>query len=125
MTDPASVVAARDAPGGASPGRVREHARRVRRRVAAARQWNAARQARHAEAEAALISAAQALTSGDDRVRRLITRDLIAPGPLLPGPVRPAEHAADPVVQRGARLTHHVHVIDRSTVRRGQQPDLE
>ena len=64
MTDPALVVAARDAPGGASPGRVREHARRVRRRVGAARQWNAARRAREAEAEAALITAAQALTSG-------------------------------------------------------------
>ena len=64
VTDPASVVAARNAPGGASPDRVREHARRVRRRVGAARQWNAARRARHAEAEAALIRAAQALTSG-------------------------------------------------------------
>ena len=63
MTDPASVVAARNAPGGASPDRVQEHARRVRRRVGAARQWNAARRARHAEAEAALISAAQAHTS--------------------------------------------------------------
>jgi argininosuccinate lyase len=64
VTDPASAVAARDAPGGSSPARVQEHARRVRRRVAAARQWNAARRARHAEAEAALISAAQALTTG-------------------------------------------------------------
>jgi len=64
VTDPASVVAARDVPGGASPGRVREHARRVRRRVAAARRWNAARQAHQAGAEAALITAAQALTSG-------------------------------------------------------------
>ena len=64
VTDPASVVAARSAPGGASPGRVQEHARRVKRRVAAARQWNSARRTRNAEAEAALISAAQALTSG-------------------------------------------------------------
>jgi phosphosulfolactate synthase len=64
VTDPASAVATRDAPVGSSPGRVQEHARRVRRRVAAARQWNAARRARHAEAEASLISAAQALTSG-------------------------------------------------------------
>jgi hypothetical protein len=55
-------VAARSAPGGASPGRVREHARRVKRRVAAARQWNSARRARIAEAEAALVFAAQALT---------------------------------------------------------------
>ncbi len=64
VSDPATVVAARDAPGGASPRRVREHARRVRRRVVAARQWNAARRGRQAEAEAALISAAQAVTSG-------------------------------------------------------------
>ena len=64
VTDPASIVAARDAPGGASPGRVREHARRVKRRVAAARQWNSARQDRNAEAESALISASRALTSG-------------------------------------------------------------
>jgi len=64
VTDPASAVAARDVPGGASPGRVREHARRVRRRVGAARQWNGARRGRQAEAEAALITAAQALTSG-------------------------------------------------------------
>jgi argininosuccinate lyase len=63
VTGPASVVAARSAPGGASPGRVQEHARRVKRRVAAARQWNSARRARNAEAEAALISSAQALTS--------------------------------------------------------------
>ena len=64
VTDPASVVAARSAPGGASPDRVREHARRVRRRVAAGRQWNSARRARNAGAEAALISSAQSLTSG-------------------------------------------------------------
>jgi argininosuccinate lyase len=64
VTDPASVVAARDAPGGASPGRVREHARRVRRRAVAARRWNAIRQARQARAEAALVTAAQALASG-------------------------------------------------------------
>jgi argininosuccinate lyase len=64
VTDPATVVAARSAPGGASPGRVREHARRVNRRVTAARQWNSARRARNAEAESALISAAQAFTSG-------------------------------------------------------------
>ena len=64
VTDPASVVAARSAPGGASPVRVREHAVGVRRRVSAARQWNSARRARITEAEAALISSAQALTSG-------------------------------------------------------------
>jgi hypothetical protein len=64
VTDPASVVAARNAPGGASPDRVREHALRVRRRVAAARKWNSARRAGIAEAEAALIASAQALTSG-------------------------------------------------------------
>ena len=64
VTDPASVVAARSAPGGASPDRVREHAVGVRRRAAAARKWNSAHRARNAEAESALISAAQAFTSG-------------------------------------------------------------
>ena len=59
--DPASAVAARDAPGGASPRRVREHARQVRRRVAAARRWNAGRRARIAEAESALLKAARNL----------------------------------------------------------------
>ena len=58
VTDPASVVAARQAPGSASPARVREHARHVRRRAAAARRWNAARRARNAQAEADLIAAA-------------------------------------------------------------------
>jgi len=62
VTDPAAVVAARDAPGGASPGRVAEHARRVRRRVAAARRWNAARRAAVAAAEAALVAAARDLS---------------------------------------------------------------
>jgi len=59
--DPASAVAARDAPGGASPRRVREHARLVRRRVAAAQRWNAGRRASIAEAEAALLKAARDL----------------------------------------------------------------
>jgi hypothetical protein len=54
-------VAARDAPGGASPRRVREHARHVRRRVAAAQRWNAGRRARIAEAESALLEAARNL----------------------------------------------------------------
>jgi argininosuccinate lyase len=62
VTDPAAAVAARDAPGGASPDRVREHARRVRRRVAAARRWNTARRAANARAEADLISAARELS---------------------------------------------------------------
>lgn len=60
-TDPMSAVLARDGLGGASPRRVREHARRVRRRVAAARQWNSDRRERIATAEAALIMAARAL----------------------------------------------------------------
>jgi argininosuccinate lyase len=63
VTDPASAVAARQAPGSASPARVREHARRVRRRAAAARRWNAARRTRNAQAEADLIAAVTALTS--------------------------------------------------------------
>ena len=62
VTDPGTAVAARDAPGGASPARVREHARRVRRRAAAARRWNAARRARNAQAESDIIAAVEALT---------------------------------------------------------------
>jgi argininosuccinate lyase len=62
-TDPAATVAAREAPGGASPRRVREHARRVRRRVAAARRWNQARRAHIAQAEAGLLAAARRLAS--------------------------------------------------------------
>ena len=58
-TEPVSAVAARDVPGGASPGRVREHARRVQRRAAAARRWNAVRRAHIAEAEANLAAAAK------------------------------------------------------------------
>jgi len=59
--DPVSAVAARDAPGGASPRRVREHARLVRRRVAAAQRWNAGRRASIAEAESTLLKAARSL----------------------------------------------------------------
>ena len=62
VTDPAAVVAARQAPGSASPARVRQHARRVHRRAEAARRWNAVRRARNAQAEAGLIAAAAALT---------------------------------------------------------------
>jgi argininosuccinate lyase len=61
VADPAAAVSARDAPGGASPARVREHAGRVRRRAAAAHRWNSARRAQNARAEADLIAAAQAL----------------------------------------------------------------
>jgi argininosuccinate lyase len=61
VTEPAAAAQARQAPGGASPERVREHARRVRRRAAAAGRWNAARRARNAQAEAGLIAAATAL----------------------------------------------------------------
>ena len=116
------AVSARDGLGGASPRRVREHARRVRRRVAAARQWNAARRAREAEAEAALLTAAQALTPGVSAGRAARR----APGGsrLLARPVRPAEHPADPVVQRLAGFPQHVHVIDGRAVRRRQQPDV-
>jgi hypothetical protein len=62
-TDPAAAVAARNAPGGASPPRVREHAGRVRRRAAAARRWNQARRARGAEAEAELLAAVRTIMS--------------------------------------------------------------
>jgi argininosuccinate lyase len=62
-TDPAATVAARQAPGAASPPRVREHARRVRRRVAAARRWNQGRRAHIAQAEAGLLAAARRLAS--------------------------------------------------------------
>lgn len=65
-TDPAAAVAARQAPGGASPPRVREHARRVRRQVAAARRWNQARRAHIAQAEARLLAAARSLASHPD-----------------------------------------------------------
>ena len=61
--DPVLAVSARDALGGASPGRVREHAARVRRRVAAARRWNADRRARIAQAESDLVAAANRLRS--------------------------------------------------------------
>jgi argininosuccinate lyase len=67
VTDPAAAVAARNAPGGASPPRVREHARRVRQRVAAARRWNQARRAHNAEAEAGLLAAARGLMAAPDR----------------------------------------------------------
>ncbi len=60
-TDPMAAVLALDGLGGASPRRVRDHARRIRRRVAAARRWNAARRARITEAESALLAAARAL----------------------------------------------------------------
>ena len=65
-TDPAAVVAARKATGGASPPRVREHARQVRRRVAAARRWNQARREHIAQAEAELLAGGQSLASHPD-----------------------------------------------------------
>jgi argininosuccinate lyase len=63
-TDPVSAVSARDAVGGASPRRVREHARDVDARVAAARQWNSGRRDHIAQAESDLVAAARRLTSG-------------------------------------------------------------
>jgi argininosuccinate lyase len=63
-TDPVAAVSARDALGGASPRRVREHARNVDARVAAARQWNSGRRAHIAQAESDLVAAARRLTSG-------------------------------------------------------------
>ena len=63
-TDPLSAVLARDGLGGASPQRVRQHAQRVRRRVTAARRWNANHRDRIARAESALVTTARALASG-------------------------------------------------------------
>ena len=63
ITDPMSAVLALDILGGASPRRVREHARRIRRRVAVACRWNSARRIRITEAESALLAAARALAS--------------------------------------------------------------
>ena len=62
-TDPMAAVLARDGLGGASPRRVREHARKVRRRVAAARRWNASRRDRIAGAESDLVLTAKALSA--------------------------------------------------------------
>jgi argininosuccinate lyase len=69
VSDPVAAVSARDALGGASPRRVREHARAVRRRVAAARRWNSGRRARIAQAESDLVAAARSLASGPARTR--------------------------------------------------------
>ena len=63
-TDPMSAVLARDGLGGASPRRVRQHAQRVRRRVAAAGRWNSDRRDRIARAESDLVTTARALASG-------------------------------------------------------------
>ena len=63
-TDPMSAVLARDAPGAASPRRVRQHAQAVRRRAAAARRWNTIRRDRIAAAESDLITAAKTVASG-------------------------------------------------------------
>ena len=63
-TEPMSAVLARDGLGGASPRRVRQHAQRVRRRVAAARRWNSDHRNRIATAESDLVTTARALASG-------------------------------------------------------------
>ena len=63
-TDPLLAVLARDGPGGASPRRVRQHAQRVRRRVASAHRSNSAHRARIAAAESDLVTAAKILASG-------------------------------------------------------------
>jgi hypothetical protein len=67
-TDTFSAVSARDGLGGAGPRRVREHARQVRRRLAAARRWNSDRRARIARAESELLTAARRLAA-DGRER--------------------------------------------------------
>jgi len=81
VAEPAAVVAARQAPGSASPARVRQHARRVQRRAGAARRWNAVRRARNAQAEADLIAAAAALT----RLPGALTSRAATPGAATPG----------------------------------------
>jgi argininosuccinate lyase len=63
-TDPLSAVLARDGLGGASPSRVRQHARAVRRRAVAARRWNSVRRDRIATAESDLLAAAKTVASG-------------------------------------------------------------
>jgi argininosuccinate lyase len=63
-TDPVAVVLTRDGLGGASPRRVREHSRRVRRRVVTARRWQDSRQARITQAEAHLVAVATVLAAG-------------------------------------------------------------
>ena len=62
-TDPLTAVTARDALGGASPGRVRDHAVGVQRRVEEARCWNSDRRARIAQAESTLLETARNLTT--------------------------------------------------------------
>jgi hypothetical protein len=61
-TDPLSAVLARDAPGGANPRRVRQHAQAVRRRVP--RRWNTLRSGGIAAAVSDLIAAAKTVASG-------------------------------------------------------------
>jgi argininosuccinate lyase len=61
--DPGAAVSGRDALGGASPSRVREHAERVLCQVAAAREWNADCRSRNAAAESRLVEAARAIAS--------------------------------------------------------------
>lgn len=61
MTDPASLAAARNAPGGASPARVLEHAALARERARAADEWNSACRAHNAQSRASLVAAAKAL----------------------------------------------------------------
>jgi argininosuccinate lyase len=63
VASPASAVAARQAPGSSSPARVREHARRLRRRAAAARRWHATRLEHNAGAEADLVARVTKLTA--------------------------------------------------------------
>jgi argininosuccinate lyase len=66
-TDACSAVLARDVLGGASPQRVREHARQVRRRLTVARRWNSGQRAGIAQAESELLTAARRLAEGDAR----------------------------------------------------------
>jgi argininosuccinate lyase len=62
-TDPLTAVNARNAPGGASPARVSEHAARVARRAGIALRWNQETRTRMARAEAGLVASARRLAT--------------------------------------------------------------
>ena len=107
-TDPATAVAARQAPGGASPPRVQEHARQVRRRVTAARRWNQARREHIAQAEGRPAGGGE-----KPRVaprRSLTTGQSTEYAPLCPGRRLPARAGR----AGAARSCHPLHGPGRS-----------
>lgn len=63
-TDPAALVSARDAPGGAAPGRVREHADAVRAGVTTAAAWSAEHRASLLASEQVVVAAARRFAAG-------------------------------------------------------------